>query len=225
MIRVGVVDDHPIARRGVEHLLHETGRVKVVAAAGSLGELAAAMEAAESPADFDVIVLDLYHDGGAPCLDAVARLAGSSRVLVMSASGQPKDVMGAIRAGASGYITKHADDAMFVAAVETVAAGGFALSAPLADILQAELGPSAAAGPVKGRQPSGARQAELSAREEETLNLIASGFTHAQVATRMGVSKATVETYVERIRAKLQIGNKAQLTRAALERLGGTGPV
>ncbi|MEU7870001.1 LuxR C-terminal-related transcriptional regulator [Dactylosporangium sp. NPDC049140] len=57
----------------------------------------------------------------------------------------------------------------------------------------------------------------LSPREQQTLDLIASGFTHAQVASRMGVRKATVDTYVERIRAKLQLGNKAELTRAALD--------
>jgi DNA-binding NarL/FixJ family response regulator len=59
----------------------------------------------------------------------------------------------------------------------------------------------------------------LSRREEQTLNLIAKGFTHAQIATRLNVQKTTVDTYVERIRAKLQVGNKAELTRAALERL------
>ena len=100
---------------------------------------------------------------------------------------------------------------MFVAAVETVAAGGFAMSSQLADILQAGFAvqpPTAPPGP------------QLSAREEETLGLIARGLTHAQVAKRMGVSKATVDTYVERIRAKLQVGNKAELTRVALQRSG-----
>jgi DNA-binding CsgD family transcriptional regulator len=61
----------------------------------------------------------------------------------------------------------------------------------------------------------------LSPREEETLDLIARGFTHAQVARRMGISKATVDTYVERIRGKLQVGNKAELTRAAMRLAGG----
>lgn len=59
----------------------------------------------------------------------------------------------------------------------------------------------------------------LSPREEQALDFIARGFTHAQTARRMGVTKATVDTYVERIRAKLQVGNKAELTRAALSRI------
>jgi two-component system nitrate/nitrite response regulator NarL len=164
----------------------------------------------------DVIVLDLYHDADAPCLTAVAELAASARVLVISVSGRREDVLSVVRAGAAGYVTKHASPDMFTAAVETVAAGGFALSPQLADILQAELGP------VHHPTPGGARQAgtqQLSAREDEALGLIARGFTHSQVATRMGVTKTTVDTYVERIRAKLQVGNKAELTRAALDRL------
>jgi len=217
MIWVAVVDDHPIARRGVDQILTESGRISVIMSCASADEL----DSADENQRPDVIVLDLYYDGGRPCLDAVARLAASSKVLVMSASGSPADVMGAIRAGASGYVTKQSNPDVFVAAVETVAAGGFALSPRLADILHAELARPHAATP--GLVPGGVPQ--LSSREEEALELIASGFTHAQVATRMGVRKATVDTYIERVRAKLQVGNKAELTRAALQRSRGDGPV
>jgi DNA-binding NarL/FixJ family response regulator len=230
MIRVAIVDDHPIARRGVEQVLTEAGRMRVVASVASPAELAEALAVdpdtrhtvdPDPDTDPDVIVLDLYHEAEEPCLPAVAQLSAGARVLVISASGRRDDVLGAIKAGAAGYVTKHASPDMFVAAVETVAAGGFALSPQLADILQAELGrvhrPASGGARIAGTQ-------ELSAREEEALGLIARGFTHAQVATRMGVSKATVDTYVERIRAKLQVGNKAELTRAALDRLRTTGP-
>jgi two-component system, NarL family, nitrate/nitrite response regulator NarL len=214
MIRVAILDDHPIARRGVEQVVTEGGRMRVVASVGSVAELATALAGNAEEDTPDVIVLDLYHDAEAPCLSAVAHLAASARVLVISVSGRREDVLGAVRAGAAGYVTKNASPDMFTAAVETVAAGGFALSPQLADILQAELG--------RVRQPApGARVAgpqKLSAREDETLGLIARGLTHSQVATRMGVTKATVDTYVERIRAKLQVGNKAELTRAALNR-------
>ena len=216
MIRVAILDDHPIARRGVEQVLTEGGRMRVVASVGSYPELATAL-AGDADADTpDVIVLDLYHDADAPCLSAVAELAASARVLVISVSGRREDVLGVVRAGAAGYVTKHANPDMFTAAVETVAAGGFAVSPQLADILQAELGR------VHHPATGGTRQAgtqQLSAREDEALGLIARGLTHSQVATRMGVTKTTVDTYVERIRAKLQVGNKAELTRAALERL------
>lgn len=219
MITVAVVDDHPIARYGVAHVLEASpGSAVATISTGSLAELEEALVGGPAP---DVIVMDLYLDAGLPALDAVAALSATTRVLVMSASGLPADVLGAIRAGASGYVTKHCSAELFVAAVETVAAGGFSLSAELADILQAEL-TRRDPGPPDGDPPP-----RLSAREEETLSYVARGFTHAQIATRLGVRKTTVDTYVERIRMKLQVGNKAELTRAALARLNrdpGPGP-
>jgi two-component system nitrate/nitrite response regulator NarL len=170
-----------------------------------------------APADLaglpDVTLLDLYLGNDDPCLGFIANLRHATRVLVISASGRPADVLGAIRAGSSGYVTKDAEADMVVSAVRTVASGGFAMSSPLADILQSELTrvPREAAG-----QQS---RTLLSPREEQALDFIARGFTHAQTARRMGVTKATVDTYVERIRAKLQVGNKAELTRAALSRI------
>lgn len=225
MIRVAIVDDHPIARRGVEQVLAEVDGVRVVASVGSAAELADELTDARVDSDYpDVMVLDLYHDGDTPCLDAVARLAKGTRVLVMSASGRPQDVLGAIRAGAAGYVTKQSSPEMIVSAVETAAAGGFFLSSQLADILQAELSRPAAPASQPQPRPKAVSEGVLSPREEETLSLIARGFTHAQAATRMGVSKATADTYVERIRAKLQVGNKAELTRAALSYLSSETP-
>lgn len=211
MIRVAIVDDHPIARRGIEQVLSAVDGVGVVASVASAGELVTSLVEGPPP---DLVVLDLYLDGDEPSLRAVAELSACTRVLVMSASGRPADVLGAIRAGASGYLTKHADPMMIVAAVETVAGGGFSLSSELADIIQAEL---ITPGSVR---PHGLRATQLSPREEQVLGFIAQGLTHGQTATRMGIRKATVDTYVERIRSKLQVGNKAELTRAAMERLG-----
>lgn len=211
MIRVAIVDDHPIALRGITGLLCETEQFHVTAAVATAADLTHGHLVGEAAPD--VVIMDLYHDGHDPCLAAIVQLSAVTRVLVVSASAKPSDVVGAVRAGASGYVTKHADAQLLRAALETVAAGGFALSAHLADILQASLRQSSS-----GRAPD-SDVVTLSAREEQTLDLIAEGFTHAQVATRLGVSKATVDTYVERIRSKLQVGNKAELTRAAMERL------
>ena len=241
-IRVAIIDDHPVARRGIAQVLQESPDITVVLTAGSLAELAARTADAR-PADsanrhgdtdarpgdeaerlrtpwpetdlsLDVVVMDLYLDGDSPSLSAVAELAGAARVLVMSASGRPADVLGAIQAGASGYLTKRASPELLTSAVETLAAGGFSLSADLADVMQAALLERSGAPATAGKPAP-----QLSPRETETLRLIASGLTHSQIATRIGVTKATVDTYVERIRAKLQVGNKADLTRAALARL------
>jgi two-component system, NarL family, nitrate/nitrite response regulator NarL len=209
LIQVAIVDDHPVARRGLQSILAEAGDIQVSAAVATPAELGLAGPDAVQP---DVIMLDLYHDGDEPCLDAIADLHRDHRVLVVSASGRPADVLGAIRAGACGYVTKLADPSMLIAAVHTVASGGFALSSQLADILQGELTRVPVAAGTALDTPA------LSPREEEALNLIAQGLTHAQAASRMSVSRATVDTYVERIRAKLHVGNKAELARAAMER-------
>lgn len=208
VIRLAVVDDHPIARHGIEHILGATPDIMVVSATDSVAALLDQLTTLLP----DVVVLDLYLNDDMPSLDAVSQLSSCSKVLVVSASGRATDVLGAVRAGARGYLTKQADPEQVVNAVETVAAGGFFLSSELADIIQSELATGGDARP--------AVRPELSPREEETLRYIAEGFTHAQTATRMGIRKATVETYVERIRTKLQVGNKAELTRAAIQRLG-----
>jgi DNA-binding NarL/FixJ family response regulator len=207
VIRIAVIDDHELIRHGLEFLLHRFEDLKVVLRGASIGDLRG------PDVEYDVLILDLYLATDEPCVEAVRELSAVTRVLVVSASGRPADVLAAVRSGANGYVTKDAPAELIVAAVRTVASGGFYLSAGLADIVQSEL--DAAVPPAT--QPGGSPR--LSAREEETLSYIAQGFTHAQVARRMGVSKATVDTYVERIRAKLQVGNKAQLTRAALNRL------
>ncbi|MEV6118261.1 response regulator transcription factor [Streptomyces sp. NPDC052109] len=221
-VRVAIVDDHPVTRVGIETLLGAARSVDVVCAVAHPAELPS------SDVPLDVVLLDLYLEGDTPGLPFVAQLAERTRVLVMSASRRPGDVLGAIRAGAGGYLTKHCEPELMVSALRTVAAGGFALSPQLAGLLQTDLAEVQAAeeadascGALTGIPALADRpRPSLAPREEEALRWIARGFTHAQTATRMGVSKATVNTYVERIRRKLQVGNKADLTRAALRTLG-----
>ncbi|WP_188192251.1 LuxR C-terminal-related transcriptional regulator [Nonomuraea sp. SYSU D8015] len=203
MIRVAVIDDHELIRHGLEYLLRPFDDLDVVFQGSRIADLRS------GDLDHDVLILDLYLATDRPCVAEIRELSAITRVLVVSASGRPADVLAAIRSGANGYVTKDAPAELVVDALRTVAVGGFYLSAGLADILQNEL----------GAPPSDAAQPRLSGREEEVLAYIAQGFTHAQIARRMEITKATVDTYVERIRAKLQVGNKAQLTRAALDRL------
>lgn len=223
MFLVAIVDDHPVARRGLQSILAEAGDIEVSAAVATPADLGRGSNGAARP---DVIMLDLYY-GGEACLDVIPRLRQDGKVLIVSASCRPADVLGAIRVGACGYVTKLADPPMLISAVRTVASGGFALSSQLADILQAELARVPVAdgdtAPARGTAATADRPT-LSPREEEALDLIARGLTHAQTASRMGVSRATVDTYVERIRAKLHVGNKAELAQAAFERRppGGT---
>ena len=116
----------------------------------------------------------------------------------------PAEVLAAMQAGARGYLTKHASGDVLVAAVRSVAAGEPVVQGPLSSVRLITR-----TGPVAPREV-------LSEREQQALAYIARGFTHQQTATRMGVSKATVDTYVARIRTKLRVGNKAELALAAL---------
>ncbi len=206
MLRVAIVDDHPVARHGLATILAPVTDIEIVATVATCAEL---------PADdtgtvaADLLILDLYLADGRPALDDIARLSAQRPVLVVSASRAPADVLSAMQAGASGYLTKHAAEDAYLTSIRVVAAGGFYLSAQLADLLQAA---TETPKPVVERE-------QLSPREQEALAYIARGFTHQQTATRMGVSKATVDTYIARIRTKLSLGNKAELALAALRYL------
>jgi DNA-binding NarL/FixJ family response regulator len=202
------VDDHPIARHGLRGILESGTDLEVTACVGDPAELT---HIAGGALDVDLVILDLYLVGDRPALQTITELSGQRPVLVISASRDPADVLAAMRAGASGDLTKHATEDAYLAAIEAVAGGGFYLSSQLADLIQAAL---------QGRGQAPGRP-ELSPREQEALSFIARGFTHQQTATRMGVSTATVNTYVARIRAKLQLGNKAELALAALRYLPG----
>ena len=207
--RVAIIDDHPITREGISALISSLPGFTV---ACSLDEPSKLLD----DGSVDVVVLDLYRADGTPAVADVERISGWARVLVMSASRAPADVLAVIRAGAGGYVVKDTAPDALLAALSTVAVGGFALSPNLADVLTAALAQVPA--------PAAAPSDVLSPRERVALDLIAAGFTHAQAAKRMNVSKSTVDTYVERIRSKLQAGNKAELTRLALShRTGADG--
>lgn len=199
--RIAIVDDHPIARYGLQLILGQGRQVEVVCSAGSLGQLEAA------GVEFDVVILDLDLEDGRLAPAAIAALAARRPVLIISASARPEDALVAISAGASGYVTRSASGDAFLEAVQTVMAGGLYLPAQLADLIRV-----AADCP----EPTTAQLA-LSPREIETLHHIAQGLTQAQAAQRMGVSPNTIDAYIKRIRRKIGPGNKADLTRRALQ--------
>jgi DNA-binding NarL/FixJ family response regulator len=206
VLRVAIVDDHPVARYGLAAILSTVPDLEVVATVAACAELPVTDTGTVAA---DLVIIDLYLVGGRPALADITRLSAQRPVLVVSASRAPADVLAAMQAGASGYLTKHATGDAYVTAIREVVGGGFYLSAQLADLLHAA---TDAPRPPVGRD-------ELSRREQEALAYIARGFTHQQTATRMGVSKATVDTYIARIRTKLGLGNKAELALAALRYL------
>jgi len=205
-LTVVVADDHPIWRDAVERDLAAAG-LSVVGAAGD-GDKAVRVCAATRP---QVLVCDLQMPGlsGVEVTRAVAPTG--VRVLVLSASGEQADVLEAVKAGATGYLVKSASAAELVDAVRRTAAGDAVFTPGLAGLVLGEYR-RMAAGPVDDGTP------RLTDRETEVLRLVAKGLTARQVAERLVVSHRTVENHVQNTLSKLQLHNRAQLVRYALEK-------
>jgi DNA-binding NarL/FixJ family response regulator len=210
-LRVMVVDDHPIWREAIERDLRGAG-LDVVAAAGD-GEQALRRMAAARP---QVVVLDVRL----PVLDGVEttrRIAAEHpevRVLVLSASGEEGDVLAAIKAGATGYLVKSASSAELIEAVRRTAAGDAVFTPGLAGLVLGEFRRMMTA-PGKDDAAGGPR---LTDRESEILRLVAKGLSSRQIAERLVLSHRTVQNHTQNVLAKLQLHNRVELTRYAIER-------
>jgi DNA-binding NarL/FixJ family response regulator len=205
-VRVLVVDDHPIWRDGAARDLAEAG-YDVVGTAGS-GSQALRVAAATQP---QVVLLDLHLPdlSGAEVTRQLLAVSPSVRVLMLSASGERQDVLDAVTAGASGYLLKSAQLAELVAAVRATAAGQAVFTPGLAGLVLGEYQRLSA--------PAGKVAPVLTGREAEILRLVAKGLTYPQIATRLTLSTRTVQNHVQNTLSKLQLHNKAELVRYALE--------
>jgi DNA-binding NarL/FixJ family response regulator len=204
-----VVDDHPIWRDGVARDLAER-EFEVVATAG---DAAAAVRIAGTVRP-DVVLMDL-NLGSASGVDAIREITGAlpeTRVLVLSASGEHADVLEAVKAGASGYLIKSASVQELVEAVSRTAAGDAVFTPGLAGLVLGEYRRMAA-------EPKGADDGlpSLSQRETEVLRLVAKGLTARQIAGRLKLSHRTVENHVQSTLRKLQLHNRVELARYAIE--------
>lgn len=207
-VRVMVVDDHPMWRDGVARDLTEAGYT-VVAAVGE-GAQAVRVAAATRP---DVVVLDLQL----PDLSGVEVIRGllaahpPVRVLMLSASGEQQDVLDAVKAGATGYLLKSAGRADFLDAVRRTAEGDAVFTPGLAGLVLGEYR-RLATGPTPA-----ADTPRLTDRETEVLRLVAKGLSYKQIAERLVVSHRTVQNHVQNTLGKLQLHNRVELVRYAIE--------
>ncbi|GAA2746002.1 response regulator transcription factor [Kitasatospora cinereorecta] len=196
---VAVIEHQTLARFGMERVLSHSPALRVVATVAEVGDLPCEND------ELDAIVLG-------PCpqsedlAETVRRLSRRANVVVVSDFTGPQRLIPTVRAGALGCLTKQVGDREFRQAVQTVAEGGFHVSPVLAPRLLGELNDLGASDPRV-----------LAPRELETVRHLADGLTHGQIARRMGLTEATVSTHVKRIRSKLNVGNKADLTRTAIE--------
>lgn len=221
-VRVLVVDDHPIWRDAAARYLEEDGLLVAGTAGG--GAQALRIAAAVRP---DVVLLDLNLPDlpGADVIRGLLDVAPSVRILMLSASGERQDVLDAVTAGASGYLLKSARAAELIAAVRATAAGQPVFTPGLAGLVLGEYRRLAADG---GRDPGGDGPnadvgssappvPRLTDRETEILRMVAKGLTYPQIAARLTLSTRTVQNHVRNTLAKLQLHNKAELVRYALE--------
>ena len=206
-VRVVLVDDHELFRAGVRGELGE--RVAIVGEAGSVAEAVPVVR----ETDPDVVLLDVHlPDGGGEAVIAqIAPERPGVRFLALSVSDAAEDVIGVIRAGARGYVTKTISPDELADAVVRVAEGDAVFSPRLAGFVLDAF----RAG--EGVQ-SDAELDELTAREREVLQLIARGYRYKEIAARLHLSVKTVESHVSNVLRKLQLSSRHELTRWAAER-------
>ena len=211
-VTVVVVDDHSIFRSGLRADLDAS--VEVLGEAGDVDSAVAAVTEHQP----QVVLLDVHlpggqGGGGAEVIRRAAPTAPDTRFLALSVSDSAEDVVGVIRAGARGYITKGSSGAEVSRAVATVAGGDAVFSPRLAGFVLDAFGAAA------GEQAQTDEELDrLSAREREVMRLIARGFAYKEVASELFISVKTVETHVSAVLRKLQLSSRHELTAWALER-------
>jgi DNA-binding NarL/FixJ family response regulator len=210
MTSVLIVDDHSIFRSGL--------RADLDASIEVLGEAADVDAGVARIAELapDVVLLDVHLPGGAGGggAEVIRRSAtAKTRFLALSVSDSAEDVVGVIRAGARGYITKVSSGAEVSSAVAKVAGGDAVFSPRLAGFVLD------AFGAVAGEQAVAEDELDrLSAREREVMRLIARGYAYKEVASDLFISVKTVESHVSAVLRKLQLSSRHELTAWALER-------
>ena len=206
-IRVMVVDDHPMWRDAVERDLVNAGFEVVATAANGTDALNRAPAARPN-----VVVLDLQipAPNGVEVTAALVKADPTVRVLILSASGEQDDVLEAVKAGATGYLVKSASREELIDAVSRVSRGDTVFTPGLAGLVLGEY-----------RRLSDAPAADdtprLTERETEVLRLVAKGLSYKQIAERLVLSHRTVQNHVQNTLRKLQMHNRVQLVRYAIE--------
>jgi len=209
-VRVLIVDDHAVVRQGLQALLASRPEVQVV------GEAANGAEAVSAARELrpDVVLMDVRM----PVLDGIAATrelaADPARVLVLTTFDLDDHIYDALRAGASGFLLKHAPAAELLHAVRVVAAGE-ALLAP--EVTRRLISHFVSARPAAVTDVRPERLAPLTDRETEVLRLVAAGFSNAEIAAKLVLAEQTVKSHVSRTFTKLGLRDRAQAVVLAYE--------
>ncbi|MFG2619938.1 response regulator [Streptomyces sp. NPDC048507] len=197
-IRVLLVDDHQVVRRGLRTFLEVQEDIEVVGEAAD-GEEGVARAGELRP---DVILMDVKMPGtdGIEALRRLRELADPARVLVVTSFTELRTVVPALRAGAAGYVHKDIDPDALAGAIRSVHAGHVLLQPEVAEALLA----------AQDDQPSARRPGALTDREREVLGLIADGRSNREIARALVLSEKTVKTHVSNILMKLDLSDRTQ---------------
>jgi DNA-binding NarL/FixJ family response regulator len=220
-IRILIADDHPVFRFGLRALLDAVPDMDVIGDV-TTGEAAITATAEARP---DVVLMDISMPGigGIEATRRIQSAQPDARILMLSML-EDDSVFAAVRAGARGYVVKGAEPAEVLRAIRAVAEGEAIFSPGIADrTLRFFAGQAALRGAaLAGRDPA---FAELTEREREVLELIATGLTNTAIADRLVISPKTVRNYITEIFSKLQVADRAQaIIRARDAGLGGGMP-
>ncbi len=205
MIRVLLAEDHAIVRAGLREVLTDTGDIEVAGEATNGQEVLALIRGR----DFDVAVLDMSMPGrsGLDLIKLVRAEKPKLRILILSMHSEQQYAVRAVKAGASGYLTKDSAADELVAAIRRIAAGGAYVSPETAERLVLDSSPGAETAP----------HTLLSDREFQVLQMIAGGKSITEIAQQLSISVKTVSTHKTRLMEKMGIANQAELIRYALE--------
>jgi DNA-binding NarL/FixJ family response regulator len=205
MIRVVIVDDHAILRRGLTQIIEESGDMKVV---GEAETSAAAMRLLrENPCDVVLLDISLPDRNGIETLKLIRKEAPSLRVLILSMHPENQYAVRALKAGAAGYLTKQSAPSQLVSAIRQVKDGRKYVTPAVAEELANSI----------DRDIDLPTHHALSIREYQTLCLIASGKNLTDIAQNMSISVKTVSVYRARVLEKMQLKNNAELTHYAIK--------
>ena len=204
MIRVVIADDHQILREGLKQLLLAAGDLDV---AGEAGDGHGVLQAIRT-LDFDVLLLDMSMPGksGVELIKQVKAEKPKLRILVLSMHEEHQYAVRAIRAGASGYLTKESAASQLTAAIRKVAAGGAFITPEVAERLALDAMPRTDAPPHE----------TLSDREFQVFRLLVDGVSVSEIAERLHLSAKTVSTHKARLMEKLDVGSNADLVHYAV---------
>jgi DNA-binding NarL/FixJ family response regulator len=205
MIRVLLADDHAIVRAGLKGILADTGDIEVAGEAANGQEVLARV----STQDFDVAVLDMSMPGrnGIELIKLVKAEKPKLRILVLSMHSEEQYAVRALKAGASGYLSKDSAADQLVAAIRRIAGGGAYVTPETAERLALGAAPRAET----------AAHTLLSDREFQVFRMIARGATVSEIARELSLSVKTISTHKTRIMDKMGLANQAELIRYALE--------